>query len=180
MNSHKPINTFSTQPARSANCFHNSPNNANSTSTIKGLQLWPRSYGFPRRQSFFLQMDLLLPNDLVFQLTEGPFGCPHAVAQNPHNTWFALGGSSSPLHLLLSTNTHNNTAVILSLFMCLKDIPDFGTTILSYHQPFCLISCCGQGHCWNILTSLPLSVDSLCLLFCFLQILTLLPLCQEL
>ena len=175
MNSHKPINTFSTHPARSANYFHNNPNNANYTSTIKGLQIWPRSYGFPRRQSFFLQMELLFPKDLVFQLTEGPLGCPHVVAQNPHNIWCALGGSSSPPHLLLHTNTHNSRAVILSLFMCLKVIPDFGTTILSYHQPFDLITCCGQGHCWNIWTSLPLSVDSLCLLFWLLQISTLLP-----
>ena len=106
-------------------------------------------------------MELLFPKDLVFQLTEGPLGCTHVVAQNPHSTWFALGGSSSPPHLLSSTNTHKNTAVILSLFMCLKVIPDFGTTILSYHQPFCLISCCGQGHCWNTLTSLLLSMDSL-------------------
>ena len=145
----------------------------------KGYNFDPEAMDSPEDRASFSRW-IFCFQKILFQLTEGPLGCPHVVTQNPHNNWFALGGSSSPPHLLPSTNTHNNTAVILSLFMCLKDIPDFGTTILSYHQPFCLISCCGQGHCWNILTSLPLSVDSLCLLFCFLQILTLLPLCQQL
>ena len=145
----------------------------------KGYNFDPEAMDSPEDRASFSRW-IFCFQKILFQLTEGPLGCPHVVAQNPHNNWFALGGSSSPPHLLPSTNTHNNTAVILSLFMCLKVILDFGTTILSYHQPFGLISCCGQGHCWNILTSLALSVDSLCLLFCFLQILTLLPLCQEL
>ena len=145
----------------------------------KGYNFDPEAMDSPEDRASFSRW-IFCFQKILFQLTEGPLGCPHVVTQNPHNNWFALGGSSSPPHLLPSTNTHNNTAVILSLFMCLKVILDFGTTILSYHQPFGLISCCGQGHCWNILTSLALSVDSLCLLFCFLQILTLLPLCQEL
>ena len=145
----------------------------------KGYNFDPEAMDSPEDRASFSRW-IFCFQKILFQLTEGPLGCPHVVAQNPHNNWFALGGSSSPPHLLPSTNTHNNTAVILSLFMCLKVILDFGTTILSYHQPFGLISCCGQGHCWNILTSLALSVDSLCLLFWFLQILTLLPLCQQL
>ena len=145
----------------------------------KGYNFDPEAMDSPEDRASFSRW-IFCFQKILFQLTEGPLGCPHVVTQNPHNNWFALGGSSSPPHLLPSTNTHNNTAVILSLFMCLKVILDFGTTILSYHQPFGLISCCGQGHCWNILTSLALSVDSLCLLFWFLQILTLLPLCQQL
>ena len=44
---------------------------------------------------------------------------PQAVILKPHTTWSTLGDSSNPLALLNNTNTQNNTAEIVSLFMSL-------------------------------------------------------------
>lgn len=92
-------------------------------------------------------------------------------------------GLKAPQHLiwsgqLLKSSTHSsqykNTQQHSSYFwacLCvLKSFQVCGTTILSYHQPFCPISSRGQGHCWNILTSLLLSVDVLHLRFWLFQI----------
>lgn len=136
----------------------------------KGYNFDPEAMDSPEDRASFSRW-IFCFQKILFQLTEGPLGCPHVVAQNPHNNWFALGGSSSPPHLLPSTNTHNNTAVILSLFMCLKVIPDLWNHYPELSSlPFCPVSSRGQGYCWNMFTQSPLSVDILYSLFCLLQI----------
>lgn len=63
-----------------------------------------------------------------------------------------------------------NRAETVSLFMSLDVIVDCGTTVWRCHWPSFPLSCFGQRHHRDKLTSLPEPVDASCILFLILQV----------